>query len=52
MLSIENLPSTLPLDAICRAPPLDHRHETTWRRERFFLEDRLPQLDEMLDHGG
>jgi hypothetical protein len=49
---MENLPSTLPLDVICRAPPLNHRHETTWWGECFFLDDRLPWLDEMLDHGG
>jgi hypothetical protein len=49
---MENLPSMLPPDAICRAPPLDHRHETTWWRECFFLEDRLLRLDEVLDHGG
>jgi hypothetical protein len=52
MLGVENLPSMLPLDAICWAPPLDHRHETTWWRERFFLDDRLPRLYEMLDRGG
>jgi hypothetical protein len=42
----------LPLDAIHRAPPLDHRHGTTWWREHFLLDDRLPRLDVMLDHGG
>jgi hypothetical protein len=51
VLGVENLPSALPLDMICRAPPLDHRHETTWGWERLFLDDRLPRLDEVLDRG-
>jgi hypothetical protein len=39
------------LNFIRRAPPLDHGHETSWRRELFFLIDRLSLLD-LLDHGG
>jgi hypothetical protein len=31
--------------------PLYHRHETTWWRECFFLDDWLPRLDEVLDRG-
>jgi hypothetical protein len=52
MLVVENLPSALSLDMICRAPPLDHRHETTWWREHFFLDDRLSWLDDVLNCGG
>jgi hypothetical protein len=52
MLSVENLPSMLPLDVICRMPPLDRRHETTWWREHFLLDDWLPRLDVVLDRGG
>jgi hypothetical protein len=52
MLGVENLPSTLPLDTICWAPPLDHRHETSWWRKCFFFDDRLPRLYDVLDRGG
>jgi hypothetical protein len=52
MFGMKNLPSSLPLDAVCRAPSLDHRHKTTWWRECFFLDDLLPWFDEVLDHGG
>jgi hypothetical protein len=32
--------------------PLDHGHKTTWWWKRFFFDDRLPWLDDVLDHGG
>jgi hypothetical protein len=52
MLGVENFPFALPLDPICRAPSLDHGHETSWQRECFFFDDRLPWFANMLDHGG
>jgi hypothetical protein len=50
MLGVKDLSTTLPLNPICRASSLDHRHETSWRRERFFFDGRLSRLD-MLNHG-
>jgi hypothetical protein len=52
VLGMENLPSALPLDMICRAPPLDHGHKTTWWWKCFFFDDQLPWLDDVLDRGG
>jgi hypothetical protein len=52
MLGVENFPSALPLDLICRASSLYHGHETSWQRERFFFDDRLSWFNDMLDHGG
>jgi hypothetical protein len=46
------LSATLPLNPICRVSSLDHRHETSWRWECFFFDDRLSRLDDMLDRGG
>jgi hypothetical protein len=51
MLGVENFPSTLSLNAVCRAPSLNYRHETTWWGESFFLDDLLSRLDEVLDCG-
>jgi hypothetical protein len=52
MFSLKHLPTLFPLSAIRRAPPLDHWHMTTWRRERFFLDDLLPWFEEVLNHCG
>jgi hypothetical protein len=49
---MKNLSVALPLNPICRASSLDHRHETLWRQERFFFDGRLLRLDNMLDRGG
>jgi hypothetical protein len=51
MFGVKNFSSALSLDAVCRAPSLNHRHKTTWWRECFFLDDLLPRLDEVLDRG-
>ena len=48
---MENLPCTLPLDFVRRAPSLNHEHETSRWRELFFLVGRLSRLD-LLDRGG
>jgi hypothetical protein len=45
MLGVKNLSAMLPLNPICRASSLDHRHETSWRRERFFFDGWLSRLD-------
>jgi hypothetical protein len=50
MLGVKYLSATLPLNPICRASSLDHRHETSWRWERFFFDGRLSRLD-MPNHG-
>jgi hypothetical protein len=52
MLGMKDFPFVLPLDPTCRASSLDHGHETSWRRERFFFNDRLSWLDDLLDRGG
>jgi hypothetical protein len=52
MFGVKNFPSSLPLDAVCRAPSLDHRHKTTWWQECFFLNDLLSRFNEVLDRGG
>jgi hypothetical protein len=52
MLGVKDFSSTLPLDPICRASSLNHGHEASWRRERFFFNDRLSWFDNMLDRGG
>jgi hypothetical protein len=49
---MENLPSVLPLDTICRAPSLDHWNETSWWRKCFFFDDRLSWLYDVPDCGG
>jgi hypothetical protein len=49
---MKDFPSALPLDPICRASSLDHGHEASWWRERFFFDDRLSWFDDMLDRGG
>jgi hypothetical protein len=48
---MKDLSSTLSLNPICWASSLDHRHEDSWWRERFFFNGRLARLDDMLDHG-
>jgi hypothetical protein len=45
MLGMKNLSAMLPLNPICRASSLDHRHETSWRWERFFFDGQLLRLD-------
>jgi hypothetical protein len=52
MLGVKNLSATLPLNPICRASSLDHRHETSWRWECFFFDGRLTRFDDMLDRSG
>jgi hypothetical protein len=52
MLGMKDFSSMLPLDPICRASPLNHGYETSWRRERFFFDGRLSWLNDMLDRGG
>jgi hypothetical protein len=49
---MKDLSAALPLNPICRASSMDHRHETSWRRERFFFDGRLSRLDDILDRGG
>jgi hypothetical protein len=49
---MKDFPSALPLDPIFRASSLDHGHEASWWRERFFFDDRLSWFDDMLDRGG
>jgi hypothetical protein len=49
MLGMKNLSATFPLNPICRASSLDHRYETSWRRERFFFGGWLSRLD-VLNH--
>jgi hypothetical protein len=51
MFGMENLPCTLPLDFICRAPSLNHGHESSWWRECLLFDSWLPWLD-MLDCSG
>jgi hypothetical protein len=41
MLGVKDFSSALPLDPICWASSLDHGHETSQRRERFFFDDWL-----------
>jgi hypothetical protein len=50
MLGVKNLSATLPLNPICQASSLDHRHETLWRQEHFFFNGRLSWID-MLNRG-
>jgi hypothetical protein len=45
MLGVKNLSATLPLNPICWASSLDHRHETSWWREHFFFDGWLSWLD-------
>jgi hypothetical protein len=52
MLGVENFPSALPLDPICRVPSLDHGHESSWWWECFFFDDQLTWFDDMLDRSG
>jgi hypothetical protein len=48
VFGMKHFSCALPLDFIRRAPSLNHRHETSWWRELFFLVSRLPWLA-MLD---
>jgi hypothetical protein len=48
MFSMENLPCTLPLNFVRRAPSLNHGHESSWWRECLLFDSWLPWLD-MLD---
>jgi hypothetical protein len=45
---VKNLPCTLPLDFVRRAPSLNHGHKSSWWRERLLFDSWLPWLD-MLD---
>jgi hypothetical protein len=48
---MENIPCTLPLDFVRRAPSLNHGHESSRWRECLLFDSQLPWLD-MLDCGG
>jgi hypothetical protein len=51
VFGVKHFSCAFALNFVRRAPPLDHGHETSWRRELFFLVDRLSLLD-LLDRGG
>jgi hypothetical protein len=51
VFGVKHFSCALPLNFICWAPSLNHGHETSWRRELFFLVGQLTRLD-LLDRGG
>jgi hypothetical protein len=51
VFGVKHFSCAFSLNFIRRTPPLDHGHETSWRRELFFLVGRLSLLD-LLDRGG
>jgi hypothetical protein len=42
VLSVKDFLCALPLDLVCRAPSLNHGHESSWWRERLLFIGWLP----------